>query len=104
METAIYMLYYNKKKTIKIMIKLYNRYGDKNYLDQVDEYIYILHLDPRSEGYCRFGLREGHEWEDNEYDFVDPAGGPFIQVDSYEINGKPVKRIYKQNNNIIIEV
>lgn len=103
METAIYMLYYNKK-TIKIMIKLYNRYGDKNYLDQVDEHIYILRLDPRSESYCRFGLREGHEWEDNEYDFVDPAGGPFIQVDSYEINGKPVKRIYKQNNNIIIEV
>lgn len=86
------------------MIKLYNRYGDKNYLDQVDEHIYILRLDPRSESYCRFGLREGHEWEDNEYDFVDPAGGPFIQVDSYEINGKPVKRIYKQNNNIIIEV
>ena len=86
------------------MIKLYNRYGDKNYLDQVDEHIYILRFDPRSEGQCRFGLREGHEWEDNEYDFVDPAGGPFIQVDSYEINGKPVKRIYKQNNNIIIEV
>ena len=86
------------------MIKLYNRYGDKNYLDQVDEHIYILRFGPRSEGYCRFGLREGHEWEDNEYDFVDPAGGPFIQVDSYEINGKPVKRIYKQNNNIIIEV
>ena len=103
METAIYMLYYNKK-TIKIMIKLYNRYGDKNYLDQVDEHIYILRLDPRSEGYCRFGLLEGHEWEDNEYDFVDPAGGPFIQVDSYEINGKPVKRIYKHNDNIIIEV
>ena len=86
------------------MIKLYNRYGDKNYLDQVDEHSYILRFDPRSEVYCRFGLHEGHEWEDNEYDFVEPAGGPFIQVDSYEINGKPVKRIYKQNNNIIIEV
>ena len=86
------------------MIKLYNRYGDKNYLDKVDEHIYILRLDPKSESYCRVGLREVTVWEDKEYDFVDPSGGPFIQVDSYEINGKPVKRIYKQNNNIIIEV
>ena len=43
-------------------------------------------------------------WEDKEYDFVDPSGGPFIQVDSYKIDGKPVKYIYEQNNNIIIEV
>lgn len=85
-------------------IQLSNRYGDKNYLDQVDEHIYILRLDPKSEDYCRFGLREGHEWEDKEYDFVDPAGGPFIKVDSYEIDGKSVKYIYEQDNNIIIEI
>ena len=52
------------------MIELYNRYGDKNYLDQVDEHIYILRLDPKSESYCRVGLREGTVWEDKEYDFV----------------------------------
>lgn len=86
------------------MTELYNRYGDKNYLDQVNEHIYILRLDPKSEDYCRFGLREGHEWEDKEYDFVDPAGGPFIKVDSYEIDGKPVKYIYEQDSNIIIEI
>ena len=86
------------------MIELYNRYEDKNYLDQVDEHIYILRLDPKSESYCRVGLREGTVWEDKEYDFVDPAGGPFIQVDSYKIDGKPVKYIYEQNDNIIIEV
>ena len=85
-------------------MELYNRYGDKNYLDQVDEHIYILRLDPKSESYCRVGLREGTVWEDKEYDFVDPAGGPFIQVDSYKIDGKPVKYIYEQNDNIIIEV
>ena len=86
------------------MIELYNRYGDKNYLDKVDEHIYILRLDPKSESYCRVGLREGTVWEDKEYDFVDPSGGPFIQVDSYKIDGKSVKYIYEQNNNIIIEV
>ena len=86
------------------MIELYNRYGDKNYLDQVDEHIYILRLAQKSVDYCRVGLREGTVWEDKEYDFVDPSGGPFIQVDSYKIDGKPVKYIYEQNNNIIIEV
>lgn len=86
------------------MIELYNRYGDKNYLDKVDEHIYILRLDPKSEDYYRVGLREGTAREDKEYDFVDPAGGPFIQVDSYKIDGKPVKYIYEQNDNIIIEV
>ena len=86
------------------MIELYNRYEDKNYLDKVDEHIYILRLDPKSESYCRVGLREGTVWEDKEYDFVDPSGGPFIQVDSYKIDGKPVKCIYEQNDNIIIEI
>ena len=86
------------------MIELYNRYGDKNYLDKVDEHIYILRLDSNIGDYCRFGLREGTVLEDKEYDFVDPAGGPFIQVDSYEIDGKLVKYIYEQNDNIIIEV
>ena len=86
------------------MIALDNRYGDKNYLDKVDEHIYILRLDPKSGCHCRFGLREGHELEDKEYDFVDPSGGPFIKVGSYEINGKPVKYIYEYDNNIIIEV
>lgn len=85
-------------------IQLGNRYGDKNYLEQVDEHIFILRLDPNCADYCRFGLREGHEWEDKEYDFVDPSGGPFIQVGSYEIDGKPVKYIYEQNKNIIIEI
>lgn len=86
------------------MIELYNRYGDKNYLEQVDEHTYILHLDPKCADYCRFGLREGWEWEDKEYNFVDPTGGPFIQVDSYEIDGKLVKYIYEKEGEIILEV
>ena len=48
--------------------------------------------------------KDGEELINKEYDFVDPAGGPFIQVDSYKIDGKPVKCIYEQNDNIIIEV
>ena len=85
-------------------IQLSNRYGDKNYLDKVDEHIYILRLDPKSGDYCRFGLRESHDWEDREYDFVDPSGGPFIQVNNYCINDKPVKYIYEKDGEIVIEI
>ena len=86
------------------MIKLGNRYKDKNYLEPVDEHMYILRLDPQSADYCRIGLKEGTEWEDKEYDFVDPAGGPFIQVESYMIDGKPVKYIYEKEGEIVLEV
>lgn len=85
-------------------IELGNRYGDRNYLEQVDENMYILRLDPQSADYCRVGLKEGTEWEDKEYSFVDPSGGPFIHVGSYEIDGKPVKYIYEKEGNIVIEV
>lgn len=86
------------------MIKLYNRYGDKNYLDQVDEHMFILRLDEKMKDYCRFGLKDGTDWEDKEYAFVDPAGGPFIMVDSYMINDKPVKYIYEKEGEIVIEI
>lgn len=85
-------------------IELYNRYGDKNYLEKVDDHIFILRLDNESKDYCRFGLREGHTWDDKEYDFVDPAGGPFIHVGSYKIEDKPVSYIYENDGNIIIEI
>lgn len=85
-------------------IQLSNRYGDKNYLEKIDENIYILRLAENSKDYCRFGLREGHDWEDKEYDFVDPSGGPFIQINNYCINDKPVKYIYEQEGEIVIEI
>lgn len=55
-------------------IKLPNRYGDKNYLEEVEPNKYKLVLDSNS-GNLRFGFIE-----ENQYDYVDPSGGPFMKV------------------------
>ena len=61
-------------------IKLPNRYGDKNYLEEVEPNKYKLVLDSNS-GNLRFGFIE-----ENHYEYVDPSGGPFMKV-SQEIPG-----------------
>ena len=55
-------------------IKLPNRYGDKNYLEEVEPNKYKLVLDPNS-GNLRFGFIK-----ENHHEYVDPSGGPFMKV------------------------
>ena len=55
-------------------IKLPNRYGDKNYLEEVEPNKYKLVLDSNS-GNLRFGFIE-----ENYHEYVDPSGGPFMKV------------------------
>ena len=55
-------------------IKLPNRYGDRNYLEEVEPNKYKLVLDSNS-GNLRFGFIE-----ENHYEYVDPSGGPFMRV------------------------
>lgn len=55
-------------------IKLPNRYGDKNYLEEVGPNKYKLVLDPNN-GNLRFGFIEK-----NHHEYVDPSGGPFMEV------------------------
>lgn len=57
-------------------IKLPNRYGDKNYLKEVGPNKYKLVLDSNS-GNLRLGFGF---IEENQYDYVDPSGGPFMKV------------------------
>lgn len=79
--------------TMNDKIKLYNRYNEDNYLIKIDNGVYTLHLGNVNDGdHVRIGLLEGHTWEDHEYRFVDPPGGPFISIGS-EIAGKVVSRI-----------
>lgn len=86
-------------------ISLPNRYGDKNYLEKVDENKYALRFGSEEVGnYCRVGLAEGYSWEDNEFYFVDPSGGPFISVGSEIEPGVPIKRIYSESNTYYIEI
>ena len=73
-----------------MVIKKYkNRYGDEYWYQPVAGGFTI-------EGdlsYWRFGGKEGQEGLNYEdLGFVDPSGGPFIEV-GMEINGQTIKRI-----------
>lgn len=85
--------------------ELGNRYGDKNYLEQISDNKYILVFDESAEASSnyRVGLADEHQWEDHEYYFVDPSGGPFISVGASLFGGDEVTRIYLDDKKIVIE-
>lgn len=90
-----------KKKNI---IELSNRYRAKNYLEEVAENKYALRFGDDKEGdWCRVGLAAGTSWEDNEFTFVDPSGGPFMSVGGLIKDGLTIKRIYAEDNTYYIE-
>lgn len=78
-----------------------NRYGDEYDFVKVDDNTYTI---VGSLNYWRYGGREGQPQMDfNDLGFVDPSGGPFISL-GYKIEGKAVKRIRAEGENIYFEV
>lgn len=61
-------------------IKLYNRYGDDVHLECIGGYKFRLGGDL---AYSRFGFADK---EMTKIDFIDPSGGPFMQVGAFRIN------------------
>lgn len=83
---------------MKEQIKLSSRYGEKNYLNRVgDETSKRYSL--QSEFCYRVGIIEK---DPDNYSFVDPSGGPFIQKGTI-IDGNTVKSISNSENNVVIE-
>lgn len=83
-------------------IKLGNRYHEDNYLERIEGDKWKLVLgNPKDNGYIRVGLAEGKQWEDNEYCFVDPPGGPFISLAS-KIAGMTVYKITMEEKDFIV--
>ena len=78
-------------------IKLGNRYGVSNFLEKSGDNRYVLRFENEKEGeYLRIGLLEGHSWEDKEYFFIDPSGGPFMSI-GYEVSdGLVISRITEE--------
>ena len=81
------------------LILLSNRYGDQNYLRQIDKNKY------KYEGkndYLRVGYK-GATQEDG-YQFIDPSGGPFMAIGSevFGIEGK-ITEITKVDNDFILK-
>lgn len=67
-----------------------NRYGDEYSFVKVDDNTYTIVGDLN---HWRYGGREGQEkWDWDDLSFVDPSGGPFIQLGA-SIDGRKIKRI-----------
>lgn len=78
-------------------IKLESRYiGDNNYLEAVDDSSkkYLLKSD--------YAISVGIDKDSESYSFVDPSGGPFIQVGTV-IEDMTVKSIKQSDKGILIE-
>ena len=78
-----------------------NRYGDEYTFEKVDENIYTIVGELK---YWRYGGREGQEQMDlNDLGFVDPSGGPFIEL-GMNIEGRKVSRIRAVGEQLFFEV
>ena len=78
-----------------------NRYGDEYSFDLVSEGVYTIVGDLK---YWRMGGREGQERMDfNDLGFVDPSGGPFIEL-GMKIEGRKIARIRSEGEKILFEV
>lgn len=79
-----------------------NRYGDEYSFNKVSENIYTIVGDLK---YWRYGGREGQGQMDfSDLGFVDPSGGPFIEL-GMSIEGRKIKKIsVVANDDIYFEV
>lgn len=80
------------------LIKLSNRYKDKNYLRQIGDKEY------KYEGDLEY-IRIGYSTEDkHKIEFIDPSGGPFLSVGSevFGIEGK-ITEINKEDKTFILK-
>lgn len=59
------------------IIKLYNRYNDKVYLEHLDGNKWALKGEDNVFLYCRIGFADA---DNKTIDFVDPSGGPFLAI------------------------
>ena len=87
---------------MKKTILLKSRYNEIHRLERIGESNSHLFLFVPADDYYRVGLKEDKK---DDYDFVDPSGGPFIHVGTFfEDLNKTVKSIKRnEDNKIVIE-
>lgn len=61
-------------------MKLDNRYNNEIFIEHIEDNLWQLQGDLE---YCRMGVNPN---DNTKIDFIDPPGGPFMQVDSFQIN------------------
>ena len=78
-----------------------NRYGVEYSFEPVSDNTYTI---VGALEYWRYGGREGQEQMDfTDLGFVDPSGGPFIEL-GMSINGRKIRRISAEGEKILFEV
>lgn len=78
-----------------------NRYGVEYNFEPVNANTYTI---VGALEYWRYGGREGQpEMDLNDLGFVDPSGGPFIEL-GMSIEGRKINRIRAEGGNILFEV
>jgi hypothetical protein len=78
-----------------------NRHGDEYTFEKVNENTYTIVGDLK---YWRYGGREGQAQMDfSDLGFVDPSGGPFIQVGT-SIEDRKINRIRSVGEKLFFEV
>lgn len=78
-----------------------NRYGVEYSFETVNENTYTI---VGALEYWRYSGREGQEQMDfNDLGFVDPSGGPFIEL-GMSIEGRKITRISAEGEKILFEV
>ncbi len=78
-----------------------NRHGDEYTFEKVNENTYIIVGDLK---YWRYGGRKGQAQMDfSDLGFVDPSGGPFIQVGT-SIEDRKINRIRSVGEKLFFEV
>lgn len=80
---------------MKKRIELFNRYYKNVYLEQVSEHEYQLHGPEDSFQYMRIGFNNDETGKPDYTDisFIDPDGGPFLQVGNKIDNDKIITHI-----------
>lgn len=78
-----------------------NRYGDEYSFEKVNDNTYTIVGNLK---YWRYGGREGQpEMDFTDLGFVDPSGGPFIQL-GMMIEGRKINRIRAEGEQLFFEV
>ena len=78
-----------------------NRYGVEYSFEKVSDNTYTI---VGALKYWRYGGREGQEQMDfTDLGFVDPSGGPFIEL-GMRIEGRKIQRIRAEGDYILFEV
>lgn len=86
---------------MKKTILLKSRYNEIHRLERIGESNSHLFLFVPADDYYRVGLKENKK---DDYDFVDPSGGPFIKAGcKLSCINKVVKSITKSKDGITIE-